>query len=310
MRKDTLYIATASWEPRFLEGARRILGGNDISNVLCFWFEDYESRVAGHLRQFTNEFKHLSPKLEKLRLIRQDSPETTQTELWKRIFDVFAEEIASVGKVVFDITTTPRIALWIILDLLTEAKIPVTIVYHQADSHGPWCASEPDRPHIVPKLGGISDLDKCTKLIIISGFDEDRSEHFISYFEPTETIILLQEGFPDEDSKRNQEPHIKRFQGRPGIKMQKMNSYAPDWGYAGLEKIAMEFGKDSNLVLASVGPKTSAVALYHLHRRMPHSSIAYSPCRNYNEIYSLGIRKTLTLEWDSSAIVLNSASAT
>lgn len=141
----------------------------------------------------------------------------------------------------------------------------------------------------------------------MTGFDEDRSEHFINYYEPTETVILLQEKFLKE-AERNIEPHLKRFQGRHGIKILTTNSYTPDWGYASLEKIAVEFGQGANLVLASVGPKPSAVSLYHLHRLMPHSSMVYSPCREYNEDYSTGIGKTMRLVWNPAEIPAESDS--
>ena len=299
MNKNVLYIVTASWEGRFLEGARRVVKENNCTNALCFWFEDYEARTAEARKIFKQEFASLNPKLEKLRLLGAEGSPSGNADLWRRIFEVLAEHLPRADSFVFDITTTPRVALWIILDLLTEAKIPGIVYYHQAVKHGPWCGCEPDRPHVVPKLGGISGLDKPTKLLIVTGFDEDRSEHFINYFEPTETLILLQEKFLKE-AERNREPHLKRFEGRHGIKLITTNSYTPDWGFASLKSVALEFGRDANLVLASVGPKPSAISLYRLHRIMPHSSMVYSPCREYNEEYSTGIGESMRLTWNPS----------
>ena len=297
MKKNVLYIATASWEERFLEGAKRVLEANQCTDALCFWFEDYEARTAEAREAFKKQFASLNPKFEKLKLLGAEGTPPVHAEMWRRIFEVLADSLANKESFVFDITTTPRVALWIILDLLTEAKLPGIIYYHRAGKHGHWCGCEPDRPQLVPKLGGISSLEKETKLLVVTGFDEDRSEHFISHYEPTETLILLQEG-SETDAERNRDPHLKRFRGRPAIQMVKMNSYAPDWGYATLEKEAVKFGSDSNLVLASVGPKTSAVSLYKLHRLLPHSSMVYSPCRDYNDEYSSGIGETLSLAWN------------
>jgi hypothetical protein len=95
--------------------------------------------------------------------------------------------------------------------LLTEAGKPGKIVYHRANKHGAWCGCEPDRPHIVPKLGGIPSLDGPTKLLILSGYDEDRSEQLIASFEPDQTLILYQEGLHEENREKNEKKGSSRF---------------------------------------------------------------------------------------------------
>jgi hypothetical protein len=301
MNKNILYIATASWESRYLEGAKRTIPTYQCNKALCFWFSDYEERTQPNRDAFVKEFDALKPKMEKLRLLGKDGDPQADAALWLRIYEVIKDSLVGVDSFVFDITTTPRVALWIIIDLLSVAKLPGVICYHKALSHGEWCGCEPDRPVIVPKLGGIGGLDRNTKLLVITGFDEDRSEHFMTHFEPEETLILLQDGSP-KDPQRNRAPHLKRFEGRSGVTIRVMNSYSPDWGYSALEEAAVDFGKDSNLVLASVGPKTSAVSLYLLHRRLTYSSLVYSPCREYNSEYSTGIGETMEMQWPPAGI--------
>lgn len=303
-----LYIATASWEPRFLEGARRTIKSHGCSDILCLWFEDYAARTEHTREAFASEFAHLKPTFEKLRLLSPCDESGRQTPsaqiaVWREVFRIISENIIGVDEFVFDITTTPREALWIILDLITETGTPGTIVYHRAESHGEWCAGEPERPHIVPKLGGVSALDHPTRLLVLTGFDEDRCEHFLAHFEPEETVIMLQEGSIEEDPEKNQKPHINLFKGREGVRLMSMNSYSADWGYSALEAPALQLAVGANLVLASLGPKTSAVALYKLHRLIGSSALVYSACKEYNEDYSAGIAETLQLEWRPAEIL-------
>jgi hypothetical protein len=302
MKKRALFIATLSWEPRFLEGARRILRSEVFSDVLCFGFKDFEERTAAIQKTFEEEFADLHPRFKMLQLSPSNRTTgrrlaATEGSLWKQIFDTVSTEIEEIDTFTFDVTTTPREALWIILDLLTEAKLSGSLAYHRASSHGAWCAGEPESPHIVPKLGGISALDKPTKLLILTGFDEDRSKQFILHFEPKETLILLQEG-SDHEAEKSRSLHEHQFAGRKGIRLETLDSYSSDWGFASLEKMAVPFAEDSNLMLASVGPKTSAVALYRLHRSLLNSALVYSPCREYNKGYSTGIGETLRLKWE------------
>ncbi len=307
MKRKVLYIATASWEQRFIEGAKRIIEDEECTSALCLWFEDYGKRSATARNEFAELFRHLNPRFENVGVIAHDAlgcqgGSAAMVETWRRIFNVMSEELTTVERFVFDITTTPRAPLWSVLDLLTQAKIPGSVVYHRAGSHGPWCGSEPTQPLIVPKLGGLSRFDLPTKLVVLSGFDADRCEHFVSYYEPEETLIILQDG-SSEDPTRNREPHLRRFQGRSGIRMESMNSYAADWGLSALERLVREFTGKCNVVLASVGPKTSAVSLYIIHRMMSSSAIVYSPCRDYNVDYSTGIGETLRLQWDAEAVL-------
>ncbi len=295
-----LYITTASWEQRFVEGAHRILPKSKCDRVLCFWSEDYGSRTEIPRKELQKACGAIHCVFTPFRLapVHYEWPTGSQVQLWKTVFDAFSREIIGVDEFIFDVSTTPRELLWIILDLLTEASIPGQIIYHRASKHGDWCAAEPELPHIVPKLGGISRLDWPTKLVILTGYDLDRSEHFIESFEPSETMLLLQSGDTAEDPLRNSNPHLKKFSGRSGLRIDYMNSYEPDWGYSFLRRELGSFGQDANLILASLGPKTSAVALYRLHREMPNSALAYSPCRDYNIDYSNGLVSTLTLRWD------------
>lgn len=306
-----LFITTASWEPRFLDGARRILKEGHATAVLCFWFDDYSERTTEARALFAKEFDGMQPVFRKLRLVPHadetgNSPSSSRADVWRGIFEAFSEVIIGKERFILDITTTPREALWIILDLLTEAGLPGEIVYHRAESHGDWCGGEPERPHIVPKLGGISEIDKSTKLFVLTGFDQDRCEHFISYFEPQSTVIALQIGSPKEDVPKNQMQHIAKFSGRHGIELIEMNSYSDDWGFNFIAAATADMRKDSNLVLASLGPKTSAVALYRLHRTIVNSALVYSPCREYNPNYSQGIKETLRLNWNPQEVTGNS----
>jgi hypothetical protein len=298
-----LFIVTASWESRFLEGARRSLEKYDCSDVLCFWFSEFAERTAEARGEFKEQFGHFRLRFEELRLLPgargadDDSP-GLEAGVWRQIFLALNETTVDVDEFVFDITTTPRETLWVVLDLLTNKGMRGNVVYHRAAAHGAWCAAEPERPHIVPKLGGISGLDCPSKLLVVSGYDTDRVEHFVAHFEPDETAVMLQEGWPDEDLDKNQRRHEERLRNVDGLKLYKMNSYGDDWGYSSLEAVAITLAARSNLVLASVGPKTSAVALYRIHRLIENSALVYSACREYNEEYSNGIGDSLWMAWE------------
>lgn len=302
MKHNTLFITTASWEPRFIEGAKRIILPGNFAASRCLWFEEYGERTAPARKELLKLVAGIDHQEVELQLcssiaLEGSRPIPSYVTTWKAIHKMMAEVLPKMNSFVLDITTMPREALWITLDLLTDAGMPGKIVYHRAGKHGAWCGCEPDRPHIVPKLGGIPSLDGPTKLLILSGYDEDRSEQLIASFEPDETLILFQEGLHEENKEKNEKKHRLRFGNRQTISFDSINCYAPDWGFARVQEVVSNYASDSNLILASLGPKTSAVSLYRLQRHFPKSGLIYSPCRSYNELYSEGIGETLSIDW-------------
>jgi len=226
--------------------------------------------------------------------------------VWKHVRQVIDHLREVSDSFVLDISTMPRELLWITLDLLDDAGLPGRIVYHRAEKHGDWCGTDPGRPHIVPKLGGLAVLDYPTHLLVVSGYDGDRSEQFISSFEPRRSVILYQEfpnGINEENREKNEGRHRARFGNRgASIDLRGINCYDSDWGFSQIFETATQLSSSANLILASLGPKTSAVALYRVHRKLEASSLVYAPCRDYNKAYSTGLRESLWLEWDPSNI--------
>lgn len=307
MSSREILISTASWEERFVKGTERLVAEHHFSSVLCFWFKEFDERTQEARRKFRDIVAPMEPHLVPLPMYatgEEGAPRKTPAyaTVWVDIWKALENVGESCDSFVLDITTMPREALWITLDLLTEARIPGKIVYHRALAHGEWCGSEPEPPHIVPKLGGEPSLERPTSLMIVSGYDEDRSEQFIASFEPDETLIMFQDSSPtgtiDENRAKSDERHKKRFGNRgKAIKLRGVNCYTPDWGFALMMAAAREVGRNSNLILASLGPKTSAVSLYRVHCNLAESCLIYAPCRNYNPEYSEGIGVTYTLDW-------------
>lgn len=303
MSKQKLLITIASWEPRFLFGAERVLGEDHPTSVLYFWFEEYGERTAnarGRLDQMVAGLPSRAVKLNwgPITEVGGNKPILAHASVWKTVYNAL-EEVLKVGdEFILDITTMPRESIWIILDILADRGHKGTIRYHKAIEHGDWCGCEPGAPHIVPKLGGLPDSDFPTKLLIVAGYDQDRSEQFIAHYEPIETLILCQDGVHAENMQKNIERHKTRFGNRgSSIKLEGVDCYSNDWGYRQIFSIASEFGAGANLLMASLGPKTSAVALYRAHRELECTSLVYAPCGDYNTKYSDGISNSLSIEW-------------
>lgn len=303
MSKNKLFITIASWEPRFLLGAKRILDEDNPTSVLYFWFEEYGERTANARSLMDQMVTELPSQVVRLNWgpVTDEvgnKPIMAHASVWKTVYKALEEALNIGDEFILDITTMPRESIWIILDILADRGHKGVVKYHRAAGHGDWCGCEPGAPHIVPKLGGLPDSDFPTKLLIVAGYDQDRSEQFIAHYEPIETLILCQDGVNAENMQKNIERHKARFGNRgSSVKLQVVDCYSNDWGYSQILTIASEFGAGANLLMASLGPKTSAVALYRAHRELECTSLVYAPCGDYNANYSVGISDSLSIEW-------------
>lgn len=292
-------------------GAQQVLSEQSFSSIMCFWFEEFNHRTKENRRLLRKEsrgaqFEEVSLPMYNDRDAKGGRKTPAYAVVWKHVRQVIDRLRMTNDRFVLDISTMPRELLWIALDLLSDAGLPGRIVYHRALQHGDWCGTEPGRPHIVPKLGGLAVLDFPTHLLVVSGYDGDRSEQFLSSFEPRRSVILYQEfpnGVNEENREKNEGRHRARFGNRgSSVDLRGINCYESDWGFSQIFETAKELSSSANLILASLGPKTSAVALYQVHRKLEASSLVYAPCRDYNERYSSGLRESLWLEWDPSNI--------
>ena len=73
----------------------------------------------------------------------------------------------------------------------------------------------------------------------------------------------------------------------------------PDHGQAVILEQIRPYLDSHNIVMSSLGPKLSAVALYRIQREHPQIGLAYAPSREFNKDYSSGISDAITgILWD------------
>ena len=75
--------------------------------------------------------------------------------------------------------------------------------------------------------------------------------------------------------------------------MFELDSYNGDHGFINILSLVTPLLKDHNVVMSSLGPKPSAIALYQIHQRFPMIGLAYAPSREFNPEYSAGIGESI-----------------
>jgi hypothetical protein len=213
---------------------------------------------------------------------------------WKLLYSTCSRSVAQGGDVIVDITTMPREVIWILLNVLDGLATSIYWAYHKPETYDPhWLSRDPGRPRLVPKMGGIIRLGMPTKLLLLSGFDLDRAKQLILFYEPELTLLGIQTGSQFDNLSMNAAKHRREFEGSTTVVCFDIDAYSDDHGYDSLKRRVEEQVNDSNLIMTSLGPKPTSVALYRLHRQFPSTALAYAPSNEYNLHYSEGLGDTI-----------------
>lgn len=281
-------LTVGSWEPRFMLGFERLIAAHSPREVLMYYYSEYSENSKSNrvkARELCNK--------QNIGLEEHELSFARPIASWKALYNTAGSSRLAGQGVIIDITTMPREAIWILFGFLTESMASVLWAYHKpAHYNSEWLSRDPDRPRLVPKMGGVAKLGYPTKLLLLTGFDVERTRQLLAVFEPEFTWIGVQTGDQFNNRVLNIAKNMKEFQGSPATKLFEVDAYCADQGRTTIEQEISEHLKDSNVIMASLGPKVSAVALYHIHKANAETSLVYAPSREFNVDYSYGIGET------------------
>jgi len=282
------YIVTvANWEERFQLGIKKLLEDRKPKGLLVNYCQEY-ANISEKNRTKTKRY------CKKHNIKFFDNPLSFKepVDSWNSIKFFLESHVLEGKNVIVDISTMPRETIWTTLLFLENLKCKVFYTYHQPkDYSGDWLTKEPGKPRIVFKLGGISKLGASTKLLILSGYDIDRINQLINFFEPELTLLGIQLGSQLKNEENNRNKCHEEFENKQHIELFNINSYSQDHGYDVMDKLIEKHIEKHNIILTSLGPRLSAIALYRLHKKYPGTALAYVPSHKFNQKYSSGLGK-------------------
>ncbi|MGE0090793.1 MAG: hypothetical protein AB7S50_15075 [Bacteroidales bacterium] len=281
-------ITTASWEPRFLLGFIRLVEDYSFEFVLMYYFSDYSNVSLENRNKVKSICNKKNIPIKEIEL-NQD------LNSWISIFNSLGDSKLKDKEILVDISTMPRETIWIVFHILQNFTSRIQYIYNKPEGYSnEWLSRDPGKPRLVYKLSGIAELGKPTTLVVITGFDIDRVNQLIYFFEPETTLLGIQIGSQFSNLKLNSEKHIKEFTNTPGIKIFDVDAYSDDRGLNTIRKHLLDYVDNSNLIMSSLGPKLTAVSLFKIAQEFDNVALSYAPSNEFNIEYSRGIGDTLT----------------
>jgi len=283
-----IFITVASWEERFWLGFEREMNQYSPANVLMYYYKEYAERTSSHREKVKQLCEKKGIGFHPYEVSFKEGKES-----WKILYETLTELKVTKKTITLDITTMPRETIWTILNLLDERDAEIKYIYYKPEGyHEEWLSRNADKPRIVYKMGGIAKLGVPTKLVILTGYDVDRVQQLIDFFEPEATFLGIQTGNQLDNQNRNIARHQK-FKNEPDVILFDVDAYSEDRGFAAIEQQISGHVKHLNVIMSSLGPKLSAIALYKIHKRYPDTALAYAPSKEFNPEYSHGIGETV-----------------
>ena len=214
------------------------------------------------------------------------------SENWRELQTRLNKLLNTNNKIQLDITTMPRDILWTLLFFFSQYSNHVDVRYYQPCSYNDtWLSREPANPRFLLKHSGIVELGKPTCLVVITGFDTERTKQIVKKFEPQRIILCIQEGEQFGNSNRNKGIIHKRscnLLGSTNVTITQINAYSDDFGFGTINSLLNELSK-YNVILASFGPKPSAIGAYLAYQHHPNIALCYVPCKEFNKEYCKGL---------------------
>lgn len=291
-KKKTL-ITVLGWEERFLEGIKFDLANQNIGHLLLLIYSDYFGRLdfneimSRNLECLKIECKKNNIIIEEIKLNYSDPIEN-----YKKVFTLKnAITKLTFDSLLVDITTIPREMIWNILTLCTETSSSINLIYHKPCSYDSWLCRNFEKPLLQIGHSGISRFGKQTALIIITGFEVERTKQLINHFEPDIVYLCVQTGEQFENTKRNIESH-RTFCSPNLIEFCEIDSYDISLGTVVVNSIVDKL-QGYNIIISSQGPKTSSVIAYNAFAKNASIGLVYVPSKDININYSKGIKDSV-----------------
>lgn len=282
-----LLMMYPSWEERSVLGFERDIEASSVDKLILFENANpiNSSRIAPIIARIEEKCNDRRIVYDKISL------EFGKASVWGALNNLVSS-FNSDDCVKLDICTMSRNLIWALLFFLKEKVKTVDIVYHQPNSYSDqWLSRDAMLPRLLYKHSGIVSIEKKTLLVILTGFDVERTKQLVYFYNPSKVVLLIQKPNRLDNNVRNTSLLHSDECDKMGVRtsVELIDCYGEDWGYEVIEKVVAENLSDYNIVVSSLGPKLSSISVYRTFIKHPEIALTYIPCREYNENYCEGI---------------------
>lgn len=291
---DDLFIVCASYEPRSIAVAKVLADDYRCHRAILYCNKEFHRGRRGeparkNLARLQEIFTACS---DEYRIVEGSWLDPSIQLLKMREALSSFEAIDGQGpSVTFDITTFNREALLMTAGLLrTSAESAIRIVYVSPNDFGEWLSRGFREVRNVVGFAGVQNPSLPTLVIILHGFEPERSAKLIDEHEPSKVLIGI--GSPAMSKyfyERSISEKEKLALSRQEVEEFQFPTYDIEECTELLSQVIQPYLSRYNVVLSPLSTKISALAAMLVAERFPQIQISYCLPGEYNvEEYSKG----------------------
>lgn len=283
-----LFICSSGFEERSTKLALS-LDSDMIANSMIFHLDDTYNVSFLNLNK-------IQQKIQNLKIVEYPKNNSLKTfDLFYAVFKEFNEEIGNKKiKVVIDISTFTREILLILMKVITIERFSnfeKIIVYTPNESYSNdetnfWMTKGIREIRSIIGYSGLHSPSKKLLLLILNGFEEERTENIIECFEPAKLVI----GKPDIAGSINLNLNAIACSKFEEVKLKHQNLIVQEFDFSctdiqitilALNKI-IEENEDYNIVISPLNNKISTIATAIVGLKNDDIQICYASANQYN----------------------------
>lgn len=288
---NCILITVLSWEERFIIGIEK---DNTTFNPEKIILLKYNNPLTSlWKKENLTKVRKLFPN----KLLEIDLEVSLTNHNWVCIANLF-KSYCTERRVVLDITTMTRESIWISLYNCLLNRCKTEYIYYKPKRYSKeWISRDPGKPRLLYKMSGVAKLGASTLLLVTTGYDIQRLDSLIYNFEPKQTILFFQNGDTKKNTSFLNNYRNQFLQKHKVKKIFKYDAFDIESSFNLIEEQLLQIDDvycepivDSyNVILNSLGPKTSAITLFKIWLKYPQVALSYIPSKEYNKDYSFGI---------------------
>ncbi|WP_259017154.1 hypothetical protein [Emticicia fluvialis] len=282
-----LFICSSGFESRS-KSVALALNAESIKSAFVFHIDENYTLAHENLKELQNRI----PQFKKIEHPKNNPIETY--DLLCTTFKEFYQEFNKDNKlrIVIDVTTFTREVLLILFKALNQqpfiGKSKVCLIYTPAENYPcDWLTKGVRYIRSIFGYSGMILPSKKLMLIILNGFENERTEEIINSFEPNGILL----GKPSHEDSINEELSIRGESKFEFIKEKNHSKIKEEFQFSCievdktiivLETLIEKYKKEYNIILSPLNNKVSTIAAAIVALKNENIQVCYASANQYN----------------------------
>jgi len=287
---DDLFICCASFEERSLSGASRLGTGFRVRYSVIFVIEEpfYTKEVDANLSKLQGQLSHHTAEGVYIIRCQRDNPAEAISQL-KNIWSKIKPKDSDDPYVTLDISGFTKIyLLQLLYFIVAEQNLGIPRIIHTTQSYMPTKLTRGvEQITTVANFFGTVSFEKQTLLVLLLGFEPERSLSVWKHFNPARTIALISN--PPRDGQTDYLEYAQKnnafLLAQPNVELRDVPPDDPYGVRNILEGIYHEVRDVSNVVVGPFGTKPQTIGVFLFCLEHPKVQVVYSYPSSYTRSY-------------------------